>query len=205
RTRPGVSVHERSLSARHLVRLERANALASIVIRDLASGEEHVIKFDEAAYSLDIFDGFEFDTTTLRIAYSSMTTPTEIYDYDMASRERILRKRQVVPSGHDPAHYVTSRITAKSHDGALVPVSLLHRRGLVLDGRAPLLLYGTAPIARRCGLRSRPTACRWSIAVSSMPSPTSAAARTRAGAGISTASTRRRPTRSTISPPRAAR
>ena len=140
--RPGFYVLEMSLFAGYLVRLERANALASIVIRDLATAEEHVIRFDEAAYSLDIFDGFEFDTTTLRFAYSSMTTPTEIYDYDMASRERLLRKRQVVPSGHDPAHYVTSRITAKSHDGALVPVSILHRRGLVLDGRAPLLLYG---------------------------------------------------------------
>jgi len=140
--RPGFYVLEMSLFAGYLVRLERANALASIVIRDLATAEEHVIKFDEAAYSLDIFDGFEFDTSTLRFAYSSMTTPTEIYDYDMASRERILRKRQVVPSGHDPAHYVTTRITAKSHDGALVPVSILHRRGLVLDGRAPLLLYG---------------------------------------------------------------
>src|SRR5262249_60508618 len=138
RTRPGVSVHERSLSARHLVRLERANALASIVIRDLASGEEHVIKFDEAAYSLDIFDGFEFDTTTLRFAYSSMTTPTEIYDYDMASRERILRKRQVVPSGHDPASYVTGRITARAHDGALVPISVLYRLGLALYAPARL-------------------------------------------------------------------
>src|SRR5262249_45365429 len=55
--RPGVYVLEMSLFARHLVRLERANALASIVIRDLGNGEEHVIKFDEAAYSLDIFDG----------------------------------------------------------------------------------------------------------------------------------------------------
>jgi oligopeptidase B len=140
--RPGVYVLEMSLFAGHLVRLERANALASIVIREFASGEEHVIKFEEAAYSLDIFDGFEFDTATLRFAYSSMTTPTEIYDYDMASRQRTLRKRQIVPSGHDPAHYVTTRLIATSHDGALVPVSLLHKRGLALDGRAPLLLYG---------------------------------------------------------------
>jgi oligopeptidase B len=140
--RPGVYVLEMSLFAGHLVRLERANALASIVIRDLGSGGEHVIRFDEEAYSLDIFDGFEFDTTTLRFGYSSMTTPLEIYDYDMTSRQRTLRKRQIVPSGHDPADYVTRRITATSYDGAQVPVSLLHRRGLVLDGRAPLLLYG---------------------------------------------------------------
>ncbi|MGH8515092.1 MAG: prolyl oligopeptidase family serine peptidase, partial [Gammaproteobacteria bacterium] len=71
-----------------------------------------------------------------------MTTPTEIYDYDMATRQRTLRKRQEIPSGHDPANYVTTRIMAPAHDGALVPVSILHRRGLRHDGSAPLLLYG---------------------------------------------------------------
>ena len=55
---------------------------------------------------------------------------------------RSLRKRQQIPSGHDPAHYVTTRLLARAADGAEVPVSLLHRRGLALDGRAPLLLYG---------------------------------------------------------------
>jgi oligopeptidase B len=140
--RPGVYVLRIELYAGHLVRLERANALPSIVIRDLESGSEHTISFDEAAYSLDMVGGFEFDTTTLRFAYSSMTTPAEIYDYDMANRERTLRKRQEIPSGHDPADYVTTRIMAPSHDGAEVPVSILHRRDLVRDGSAPLLLYG---------------------------------------------------------------
>jgi len=140
--RPGVYLLNLDLFANHLVRLERANALPSIVIRDLRDGSEHTIAFDEAAYSLDIVGGYEFDTTTLRFAYSSMTTPAEIWDYDMASRMRTLRKRQEIPSGHDPAAYVTTRIMAKSHDGAEVPVSILHRRGLTLDGRAPLLLYG---------------------------------------------------------------
>ena len=140
--RPGIYIIGVSLFAGHLVRLERENALASIVIRDLADGSEHVIAFEEAAYSLDIVDGYEFDTTRLRFAYSSMTTPTEVYDYDMASRQRTLRKRQEVPSGHDPANYVTTRIMAPSHDGALVPVSILHRRDFVRDGNAPLLLYG---------------------------------------------------------------
>ena len=130
------------LYAGHLVRLERANALPSIVIRDLGSGSEHVIAFDEAAYSLDIVGGYEFDTTTLRFSYSSMTTPAEVYDYDMVSRKRVLRKRQEIPSGHDPAAYVTTRIMAVSHDGAEVPVSILHRRDLERDSSAPLLLYG---------------------------------------------------------------
>ncbi|HQS13793.1 S9 family peptidase [Reyranella sp.] len=140
--RPGTYILDIELFAGHLARLERANALPSIVIRDLASGEEHAIAFDEAAYALDMSGGYEFDTTTLRFVYSSMTTPSEVYDYDMATQERTLRKRQVIPSGHDPADYVTTRITATAHDGAEVRVSILHRRDLVRDGRAPLLLYG---------------------------------------------------------------
>ena len=140
--RPGTYILGIELFAGHLVRLERANALPSIVIRALGDGGEHVIAFDETAYSLDMAGGYEFDTTTMRFSYSSMTTPAEVYDYDMASRVRTLRKRQEIPSGHDPAHYVTTRITAVSHDGAEVPVSILHRRDLVRDGSAPLLLYG---------------------------------------------------------------
>ncbi|MGE5157264.1 MAG: S9 family peptidase [Gemmatimonas sp.] len=140
--RAGVYILDHDLYAGHLVRLQRANALPSIIIRDLASGEEHAIAFDEGAYSLDAMGSYEFDTTTLRFAYSSMTTPSEVYDYDMAMRTRVLRKRQEIPSGHNPADYVTTRIMATSHDGAEVPISLLHRRDLARDGSAPLLLYG---------------------------------------------------------------
>lgn len=140
--RPGTYILGIDLYAGHLVRLERANALPSIVIRDLATQAEHTIAFDETAYSLDMIGGFEFDTTTMRFAYSSMTTPSEVYDYDMATRQRTLRKRQEIPSGHDPHAYATTRITAIARDGAEVPVSILHRRDLVRDGSAPLLLYG---------------------------------------------------------------
>ncbi|WPO41504.1 S9 family peptidase [Tardiphaga sp. 42S5] len=140
--REGIYVLDMDLTANHLVRLERANALPSIVIRDLTTKEEHAIAFDEAAYSLDTIGGYEFDTTTLRFAYSSMTTPSEVYDYDMATRERTLRKRQEIPCGHNPADYVTTRIMAKAHDGVEVPVSILHRKDLARDGKAPLLLYG---------------------------------------------------------------
>jgi len=140
--RAGVYVLDHDLYSGHLVRLERANALPAIVIRDLTTGEEHAIAFDEAAYSLDTMGSYEFDTTNLRLSYSSMTTPSEVYDYDMTTRARTLRKRQEIPSGHNPADYVTTRIMATSHDGAEVPISLLHRRDLQRDGRAPLLLYG---------------------------------------------------------------
>ena len=140
--RAGVYIIDIELYAGHLVRLERANALPAIIIRDLGNGEEHAIAFDEAAYSLNTIGGYEFDTTNLRFSYSSMTTPSEVHDYDMVSRIRVLRKRQEIPSGHDPADYVTTRIMAKSHDGAEVPVSILYRHDLPRDGNAPLLLYG---------------------------------------------------------------
>jgi oligopeptidase B len=139
--RKGVYLIDIDLTSGHLVRLERANALPAIIIRDLATDEEHSIAFDEAAYSLDTIGGYEFDTTNLRFSYSSMTTPSEVYDYDMARRTRVLRKRQEIPSGHDPADYVTTRIMATSHDGAEVPVSILHKKDFKPDGTAPLLLY----------------------------------------------------------------
>ena len=140
--REGIYIIDIDLYSGHLARLERANALPAIIIRDLKTGDEHAIAFDETAYSLDTIGGYEFDTTNLRFSYSSMTTPSEVYDYDMASRTRQLRKRQEIPSGHDPAHYVTTRIMATAQDGAEVPVSILHRRDLKRDGSAPLLLYG---------------------------------------------------------------
>jgi oligopeptidase B len=140
--RAGVYVMDIELFSGHLVRLERAHALPAIIVRDLGTGDEHAIAFDEAAYSLDTMGSYEFDTTTMRFSYSSMTTPSEVYDYDMASQARTLRKRQEIPSGHNPADYVTTRIMAPSHDGAEVPVSILHRRDFARDGSAPLLLYG---------------------------------------------------------------
>jgi len=140
--RPGVLIIGFEVYARWLVRLERENALPRIVVRNLETGEEHAIAFEEEAYSLGLADGYEYDTDTLRFTYSSMTTPEHVYDYDMRTRERTVRKVQEVPSGHDPADYVTRRIMAASHDGEAVPVSLLHHRDTPLDGSAPLLLYG---------------------------------------------------------------
>ena len=125
-----------------LIRLEREDGLARIVVRRLADGEEHTIAFDEEAYSLGFDAGYEFDTDTLRFSYSSMTTPSEIWDYDLAARTRRLRKRQEIPSGHDPSAYVTRRVLAPSFDGETVPVSLLYRKETPLDGTAPALVYG---------------------------------------------------------------
>lgn len=125
-----------------LVRLERLDGLPRIVIRDRSSGEEHAISFEEEAYSLGLVGSLEYDTDVVRFSYSSMTTPAQVFDYDMRTRERTLRKTQEVPSGHDPEHYVTRRLMAPAADGELVPVSLLYHRDTRLDGGAPCLLYG---------------------------------------------------------------
>jgi len=125
-----------------LVRLERENALPRIVVRHLESGEEHAIAFDEEAYSLGIRAGYEFDTDTLRFTYSSPATPSQVWDYDMRSRERTLRKEQEIPSGHNAADYVVRRLHAPAEDGELVPLTVLHRKDTKLDGSAPCLLYG---------------------------------------------------------------
>ncbi len=127
---------------RHLVRLERVEGLPRLTVENLESGESHVVAFAEAAYSLGVLPGYEYDTATLRFVYSSLTTPAQTFDYDMDSRDRRLLKQQEVPSGHDPADYRAERLLAESHDGALVPVSLLYRADTPLDGSAPVLLYG---------------------------------------------------------------
>ena len=96
----------------YLVRLERENGLPRIVIHRVNDGFEHQISFEEEAYSLGLDTGFEYDTSTIRFSYSSMTTPSQIYDYDMETQSRTLRKVQEVPSGHNSDDYVTKRIFA---------------------------------------------------------------------------------------------
>ncbi|MEO1719511.1 MAG: S9 family peptidase, partial [Pseudomonadota bacterium] len=139
---PGRLILGTDAFANHLVRLERINALPRIIIRDWQSGDEHAIAFDEDAYALGLSSGYEFETASVRFSYSSMTTPSEVYDYDMTTRARTLRKRQEVPSGHDPSAYVTRRIMAPARDGETVPVSILHHRDTPIDGSAPLFVYG---------------------------------------------------------------
>ena len=139
---PGRLVISHQILARHLVRLERVEGLPRIIVHTLATGTEAPIAFDEEAYSLGLAGGYEFDTDEIRFTYSSMTTPARVYDYDMATGRRTLRKEQEVPSGHDPARYVTRRIQAPAADGETVPVSLLYLKDTPLDGSAPLLLYG---------------------------------------------------------------
>lgn len=125
----------------YLVRIERENALPRIVVSGY-DGAEHSIAFEEAAYSLGVTPGFEFNTPVLRFTYESPSTPRQTFDYDMQGRTRTLLKTQEVPSGHDAALYVVERIFAKGADGAEIPVTILRLKSTLMDGSAPALLYG---------------------------------------------------------------
>lgn len=140
--RPGVLLLDIIVLKNHLLRLERQDGLPRIVVRDLTTGKEDVVRFEEEAYALGMSVGYEFDTTVFRLSYSSPTTPSQVYDVDLATGERTLLKQQEVPSGHDAAQYETRRIFAKAEDGAEVPVTLLYKKGIALDGSNPALLYG---------------------------------------------------------------
>lgn len=140
--RAGRLIIDVNVYARHMTRLEREDGLPRIVITRLEDGQEHSIAFDEEAYALGMAAGYEYATTSLRFTYSSMTTPAETYDYDMETRARTLRKRQEVPSGHNPQNYVTRRLFATAQDGESVPITLLYKKDTPLDGSASVLLYG---------------------------------------------------------------
>lgn len=126
----------------YLVRLERTNGLPRIVIRNRADGSEDEISFDEGAYSLGLSGGYQYDTSDLRFTYASPSTPTQVIDYNIETRDRIVRKTQIVPSGHEPDDYRVERIMATSEDGADIPITLLRHVDTPVDGTAPLLLYG---------------------------------------------------------------
>jgi oligopeptidase B len=140
--RRGRLIEAAALFKHFLARLEREDGLPRIVIRDLATGEEHAIGFDAETYFLGFENVFEFDTPILRFGFSAMNCPKEIYDYDMKLRQRMLRKKQMAPKDFEPSAYVTRRVFAIAPDGESVPISLMHRRTTPIDGSAPLLIYG---------------------------------------------------------------
>jgi oligopeptidase B len=140
--RPDVMLEDVELFQHYRVLHERDQGLVQLVITDLDTGDMHRIAFDEPAYSLSGEDNWEWETHTFRYVYESMTTPDSVYDYNMATREHVLRKRRPVLGDFDPANYVTARHTARASDGTEIPVSLVYRKGSKLDGSAPLWLEG---------------------------------------------------------------
>jgi oligopeptidase B len=146
--RPSVMLDGVDVFKTHLMLSEREDGLPCLRILDLATagadplGASHRIAFSEPAYSASLGANPEFATGQVRFAYESFVTPRSIYDYDVATRARTLRKQQPVLGGYDPARYASERIHATAADGTRVPLSLVYRRDTPRDGTAPLLLYG---------------------------------------------------------------
>ncbi len=126
---------------RFVVVSERSGGLRRLRVTDLRANQSHYVTFPEVAYGVFPANNPEFDTRTFRFSYSSLVTPSSVYDYDMQARTRALMKRQEIPSGYDAARYEVRRFMAPARDGVQVPVSVLLQRGTVLDGSHPLLLY----------------------------------------------------------------
>jgi oligopeptidase B len=120
---------------------ERCGGLRRLRVRSWDGAREFLIDAAEPAYTMSLGANEEVDTTTLRYVYSSLTTPNTTYDYDMASGEQVLLKRDPVLGGFDPQHYATEFVFAAARDGARVPVSLLYRKDVARDGTAPLYQY----------------------------------------------------------------
>lgn len=126
----------------HLVVEERFGGLAQLRIRPWDGSEEHYVDFGEPAYSADIGINMEFNTSTFRFTYTSLTTPWSTYEYDMNSRQKTLLKRDAVLGDFRQEDYVTERLHAPARDGALVPISLVYRKEHYKPGKNPLMLYG---------------------------------------------------------------
>ena len=120
---------------------ERSDGLQRILIKPWKGEKEFFVKSDDVDYTATIGDNREQDTDTLRYDFSSLATPNSVYDLNMATGERTLRKRDPVLGGYDPANYVTERVWAPARDGTKIPVSLLYRKGFQKNGSAPLYQY----------------------------------------------------------------
>lgn len=140
--RPGTYVVDFVPFAERIVRLERENALPRVVVSSYSGDDAYELEFTEAAYALGLDAGYEFATDTLRFTYESPSTPEQTYDFDMTTRERVLRKSEEIPSGHDASLYTVERLSVTAEDGAEIPVTVLRLTTTPIDGTAPLFLYG---------------------------------------------------------------
>ena len=128
--------------ASHYVVFELENALPHIRITEISSGKSHRVSFPEPIYDVNPEANEVFGAGKYRYAYESFVTPDSVYDYDFATGQATLLKREQVPGGYDEALYVEERLQATAPDGKLIPVSLVRRKDTPVNGTAPLLLGG---------------------------------------------------------------
>ena len=126
----------------HLVFSERSEGLTHLRIRRLSDGHEHEIIFNDPAYVAYTGTNPEWESDKLRYGYTSLTTPSSVYEYDLNTTANTLLKQQEVIGSFKATDYISERIWAPARDGAKVPVSIVYRKGTPIDGTAPLLLYG---------------------------------------------------------------
>ncbi len=138
--RPDVLLEDFDIFREYLVLSERKDGLVQLRVRPWTGRNEHYLEFGEPAYLAYVSTNRQFDTRVLRFVYTSLTTPTTTYDYDMSTRRKTLLKRDQILGGFDQANYVTERLYTTARDGARVPVSIVYRKGTARP--APLLLTG---------------------------------------------------------------
>jgi len=125
-----------------LVLSERSNASTNISIIEHGNGKQKYLPLEETAYTVFTRDNYEINTEWLRFRYTSLTTPNTVYDFNMRTGEQVLRKRETVVGGYNPSDYKTERIWAVADDGTKIPISVVYKKGLSLNGNNPTLLYG---------------------------------------------------------------
>lgn len=140
--RPAVKVDGIDLFVDHAVLSEWENGLQQIEVIDFKTDKRHRVEFSEPVYAAGLGANREFKTRVLRYNYQSLVTPGSVFDYDMNTRKATLMKQTEVPGGFDKANYKSERVFATAADGIRIPMSMVYRRGVKLDGSAPLLLYG---------------------------------------------------------------
>ncbi|MBN1211115.1 MAG: S9 family peptidase [candidate division Zixibacteria bacterium] len=126
----------------YMVVYYRENGLRQIDVTDFNTGKTHKIEFDEPVYAVYGDDNPDYNSELLRFSYQSMITPRSVYDYNMKTRERELKKQREVLGGYNPEDYRSERIFITARDGARVPVSMVYKKGMVKNGKNPFYLYG---------------------------------------------------------------
>ncbi len=126
----------------HLVLYERENGLKKIRITKLNSQDVHYVEFPEPVYTYWSSRNPDFNTEMLRFSYTSLVTPSSVFDYNMNTKDRELKKQYEVLGGYEPANYESERIFAEAPDGTKVPISIVYKKGLAQNGHNPCFLYG---------------------------------------------------------------
>lgn len=139
---PGTRLESVDAFANHLVVSLRKDGLTGIRVLPAGSTDSYDIDFPEPLYSVGLDANPEYATTSVRLHYASLVTPDSIFDYDLVTRQMVLRKQKPVLGGFDPAAYEQHRDWAYADDGTRVPISLVCRAGTPKDGSAPCVIYG---------------------------------------------------------------